>query len=102
VQESLQEGASLAVGGGAGCEERLARVEQLQVWLASGRFAGRSASELGESYARLPSAELAIRIILADLAHYDTLSLQQRQQPDTLARRRLLEVDLQRLWERLG
>ena len=50
----------------------------------------------------LESVELAARIMLADLDHYDDLTLETRRDLLVVARRRLLLEDLRRLREQIG
>ncbi len=50
----------------------------------------------------LPSAELAAKVMLADLDHYDDLPLERRRNPSVVARRRWLLEDLRQLREQIG
>jgi hypothetical protein len=50
----------------------------------------------------LPSFELAVRVMLADLDHFDDLPLARRRDLLVVARRRLLLDDLRRLREQIG
>jgi hypothetical protein len=81
--------------------------DDLAAWLAElrgrvarGELAGRGPIEVAGG--TLASVELAARVLLADLDHYEDLSLARRRDPLVVARRRLLLEDLRRLREQIG
>jgi hypothetical protein len=81
--------------------------DDLAAWLAElrgrvarGELAGRG--PIAVAGGTLPSVELAARVLLADLDHYDDLSPARRRDPLVVARRRLLLADLRRFRERIG
>ena len=75
-------------------------IAELRSRLARGEFADGGPIEVGG--VALSSVELAVKVMLADLDHYDDLSLEQRRDLLTVARRRLLLEDLRRLREQIG
>ena len=82
-------------------DELTAWIEELRGRLDRGELDDRDPIDLGRGGV-LPSAELAAKVMLADLDHYDDLTLEQRRDPLTLARRQLLQDDLRRLKEQIG
>ena len=75
-------------------------IAELRGRLARGEFADGGPIEVAG--VTLPRVELAVRIMLADLDHYDDLALDRRRDLLVMARRRLLLEDLRRLREQLG
>ncbi len=75
-------------------------ITELRRRLARGEFADGGPIEVGDVV--LSSVELAVKVMLADLDHYDDLSLEQRRDLLTVARRRLLLEDLRDLREQIG
>ena len=75
-------------------------IAELRRRVARGEFADGGPIAVGS--VALPSVELAVRIMLADLDHYDDLTPEVRRDLLTMARRRLLLVDLRRLREQIG
>ena len=82
-------------------DDLTAWIEELRGRLDRGELAGLGPVEVGPGQV-LPSAELAAKIMLADLDHYDDLPLQQQRHPLAVARRRLLLEDLRRLKQQIG
>jgi len=76
-------------------------IEGLHDRLDGGDLAHLGPVELGDG-CRFPSVQLAVRIMLADLQHFDDLPRAEREHPRTLARRRSLLNDFAALRERLG
>ncbi len=75
-------------------------IAELRRRVARGEFADGGPIEVGGLV--LPSVELAVKVMLADLDHFDDLSLERRRDLLTVARRRLLLEDLRRLREQIG
>ena len=80
--------------------ELAAWIAELRGRLARGEFADGGPIEVGG--VSLPGVELAVRVVLADLDHYDDLTLEQRRDLLVVARRRLLLEDLRRLRAQIG
>jgi len=76
-------------------------VVQLQRRLEQGELAAVPASALGAEYAALDTAELAVRIVLADVARFSDLTLERLQDPFVARYWMVLQADLQLLLERL-
>ena len=81
--------------------------DDLDAWIAAlrdraarGELDGRTPIVIGGL--RLPSADLAARIMLADLDHYDDLAPEQRRDMLIEARRMMLLGDLRQLREQIG
>lgn len=75
-------------------------IAELRDRVARGELDGRTSVTIGGL--RLPSAELAARIMLADLDHYDDLSPEERSDWLLEARRLMLLGDFRQLREQLG
>ena len=75
-------------------------IAELHRRVARGEFADGGPIEVGG--VTLPGVELAVRVVLADLDHYDDLTLEQRRDLLVVARRRLLLEDLRRLRAQIG
>ena len=75
-------------------------VAELRGRLARGEFADGGPIEVAG--VALPGVELAVKVMLADLDHYDDLGLERRRDPLVVARRRLLLEDLRRLRAQIG
>ncbi len=75
-------------------------IAELRDRLARGEFRDGGPIEVGG--VAVPSVELAVKVMLADLDHYDDLSLKRRRDLLTVARRRLLLEDLRHLREQIG
>ena len=75
-------------------------IGELRRRVAHGEFADGGPIEVGGVV--LPSVELAVKVMLADLDHYDDLGLERRRDPLVVARRRLLLEDLRRLRAQIG
>ena len=82
-------------------DELTAWIEELRRRVDRGELDGRTPIDVGRGCV-LPSAELAAKIMLADLDHYDDLTLETRQDPLVVARWRLLLEELRRLREQIG
>ena len=82
-------------------DDLAAWVGALRGRLARGELAGLGRIDLGDGAGPLPG-ELLVRILLAELDHYDDLPLRRRRDPFTASRRLRLLDDLRRLRERIG
>ena len=81
--------------------------DELSAWIADlrGRVGRGELAHLGPidvDGGTVASVELAARILLADLDHYDDLPARYRREKSVVARRVLLLADLQRLREQIG
>ena len=81
--------------------DSFAMVRDLRERLERGDFAGRGSIEL-DGIGVVSSVELAVKLMLNDVDHYDDLSPKRRRDPLIVARRRLLLEDLRRLSEQIG
>ena len=75
-------------------------IPELRGRLGRGEYANLGPIDLGES-APLGNPELALRVLLADWDHFDSLSPKQRDDYLVAARRLTVLADLHALWQRL-
>jgi len=76
-------------------------IGELRARLARGELADLRPLTVNDGIPPMPG-ELIVRIMLADLDHFDDLDFMRRRAPDVVARRRALLEDLHRLRARIG
>ena len=80
-------------------DDLVAWIDELRARVARGELDGRGRFDVDTGAL---DVDLAARIMLADLDHDSDLTPEQRRDPFSIERRRLLVADLRRLREHLG